>query len=244
MAKRKQKSAAAALDELESLGDRIAEWVGANPLLVLGSGLAVLLVAGVIGLVGARGQQASDAFSAQLAAADADYRRAMGTGPNELGITQPANPETARRVRAEYVERFSELARGHEGTPAAALAWLEVGQLQRDLGESAEALATLEAAAHELDRDAVIRAMVLERIAALHEAEGRWAEAAAAYQSASDIADFPLRYSALAQAARCYAVAGDTTQALAAYDRIKTEAPRARVPDHIRALLNELDARQ
>ena len=63
-------------------------------------------------------------------------------------------------------------------------------------------------------------------------------------EAASAISDFPVRYLALAEAARCYAEAGESAKALAAFERLQAEAPQLRVPAHIQARLTELRAVQ
>ena len=50
------------------------------------------------------------------------------------------------------------------------------------------------------------------------------AEAAAEHEAAGALPDFPLRYFALADAARCYAQAGDRVRALALLERVESEA--------------------
>ncbi len=87
-----------------------------------------------------------------------------------------------------------------------------------------------------------MRAMLHQRIARLHEERGDWTEAAAAHEAAGAVSEFPLRYWALAEAARCYAQAGQAERALALYERVALEAPDLALPDHLRAQFRELRA--
>jgi len=131
------------------------------------------------------------------------------------------------------------VAREHAGTSAGALAWLKAGNLQAELGR-------LEAAAESFRRardDAqgtAIAALGSIRLANLAEERGDPATAAAAYEAAAQIESYPLRASALADAARCWIEAGDTTRALAAFQRLESEFPDETVPPQISALIAEL----
>ena len=238
----KPASAAATLDEIQSLGDRLAAWISDNPQIVLGVGAAILAVAGTFAIVRSSQEDSRVEASAALASVQRDFRRAMGASLDTLEIIEPANPETASRVREEYVERFREVAVAHPDGAVGGLAWAEVGLLQQSLGQNAEALSTWQAAASALDPDSVIGALLELRIAAVHESELRWAEAAQAFERAAQVEQFPLRYRALADAARCFAEAGDSESALEAFRQVKTQAPDLRIPDYLSARLRELAA--
>ena len=69
------------------------------------------------------------------------------------------------------------------------------------------------------------------------------AEAAAEHEAAGALPGFPLRYFALADAARCYAQAGDRVRALALLERVESEAKEGySLPAPMRSLLRELRA--
>ena len=240
--RRESESAAATLDEIQSLGDKLAEWVGRNPLPVLGTAVAVLVVAAAWGLIASQLEAKRVDASAALAEVQAEYRLAMGADPSALEVVEPANPETARRVRSEFVERFQEVAQDYAGTASGALARLEAGGLQQELEQTDEAVQTWHLDADELAAQDPIRALLLMRIAASQEAEMRWIEAAETYQEAAAIERYPLRYGALADSARCFAEAGERDRALESFDRIESEAPQQRVPEHIGAMMRELRA--
>jgi tetratricopeptide (TPR) repeat protein len=242
VARKQENPAAEALTELESLGDRLAEWVGRNPVLVLGTALGVLILAAGYGFAANYADSRRDAASTELAAVGAEFRKAMGASPNDIEIVEPANPETARTARTEALASYKELADEYAGTAVGAVAALEAGGLQEQLGEPAQALETWQAAADALPSDAVPRALLLNRIGAAHEDNRAWAEAAAAYQAAFDVADYPLRYQSLLDAARCLAEAGDAAGAVALFERVETEAEDFRIPDHVKARMLELRA--
>jgi tetratricopeptide (TPR) repeat protein len=242
MAKKPQ-SAATTLDEIESLGDRLAVWVENHSAAVLGTALAVLVLAGAYGFYTSSRSGGSEEASAALAQTQADFRKAMGSPADALDIEEPANPETARRARARFVDRFLAVAQDHAGTPIAALARLEAGQLQEELGEVDQAVETWRTAAQDA-RAGAARALLLERIGGALEEQGEFEEAAAAYEDAFGIADYPLRYEALADAARCHAEAGNADRAIELFDRIESEAPDVTLAPHLASLLRETRAAQ
>ena len=237
-------SAAQTLNEIESTADRLGEWIAENPRLILGVALGIILVAGAYALVTSSQETALEEASAALGRVQSDYRKAMGAAPDDLVVTAPANPETARRVRTEYVERFAEVVAAHPGTAGAALAGLEIGILDHDLGRPDEALAMWLETAQQVGSDSRIGALIELRIAAAYEAEGRWLEAGEAFERAANVDSFPMRHTARAEAARCYAEAGDVERALSTFERLQANDPDAFLPEHLNARLRELQAAQ
>ena len=237
-------SIAETLDEIESRGDRLTEWIIENPKPILAAIGGVLIAAAAWGGVQTLGEADREAGSAALGRVQADYRRAMGATPEDVLIAEPANPEVARRVREEYVGHFAEVVESHGGTAAAAYAALEQGILQQELGQPDAAMESWQTAAAQVDAGSTMAALVQLRIASAHEGAGRWEEAARAYGLAADVQAFPLRQTARADAARCWAEAGDVDAALAAFEQIGREDPdaRARLPEHVEARLMELQA--
>ena len=230
------------LEELESLGERLVGWIGANPTLVLGAAAGILLAAAGVG--GWRTWQGSRADRASTALAElrAQYLAAMGGTPNDARVPEPANPETARSVRTEYVERFIEVARGHSGTAAGALARLEASEIYGRLGNPDRALAVLEEGVAEQSAASPLRGILESRVARLQEEDGHLEDAARSYEAAAAIPGNPLRSEALGDAARCWADAGKTDQAIAIYRSLQTEAPDHHLAPHIEARLRELQA--
>ncbi len=233
-------SIAHALEEIESTGDRVTEWVIENPRTILGTGLAILVVAAGVALVQSRTEAGREDASAALGVVQSEYRQAMGASADDVIVPEPANPETARRVREEFVARFEEVAANHAGTAGGAIAGLEAGDLEDELGQTDEAVATWQQAAAQLGTGNPLTALLELRVAAAHEAAGRWVEAGEAFERAADVPSFPLRQTARAEAARCYAEGGDDARALTAYDRVKREDPDAFLPEHVESRMAEL----
>jgi tetratricopeptide (TPR) repeat protein len=239
---REPDSAAETLERIEGRGDRLAEWIGENPTMILGVAGAVLAATAIYGLANFSSEKSLGEASSTLALAKADYRRAMGASPGAIDIAEPANPEIAKNTRNEYVERFREVAQEYDGTLTGSLALLEVGVLQSQLDDLEGAIATWNLAAGDVDSASPIRAILLERIAIGQEQLGDYESAAASHEKAAAIAAYPLRYLALSNAARCHAEAGNGDAALAAYERVTLESPELRLPEHTEFMLMELKA--
>jgi hypothetical protein len=231
------------LAQLESLGDRLVQWVSANPVIVLATAAAILLIAAGIGGTRAWRASSANAASAELATLEREYINAMGGEATDVEAPEPANPETARQVRTDFVERFASFAREHEGTPAQALAALDASEIYEALGAPEPAREILQAAADALPAGSPMRGVVLRRIASLAEAAGDYEAAALAHAAAADTPGYPLRLDAMTDAARCWAEADKPDEALALYARIQTEAPEYQMPPHVQARLAELQAR-
>jgi hypothetical protein len=88
-----------------------------------------------------------------------------------------------------------------------------------------------------------LRGVALRRIATALEAQSKWKEAGAANLQAGELPGFPLRRWALADAARCYAEAGDMSQAISIAERVESEGSSDVLPAHLAAKLSELRAR-
>jgi tetratricopeptide (TPR) repeat protein len=243
LAQHRKDEPADTLAELESLGDRFAQWVGANPVPVLAVLGAVLLVAAAIGGYRAYAHARADRASAALSKLQDELVVAMGGKPSDLSVPEPANPETARTVRTEFTDRYLALAKDWDGTATAALALLEAGQLQERLGNRDRALELWTQAAGSARNDSPAFGVIQSRIGHLQEDLGDLEAAARAHEAAASVAGFPLRAEALSAAARCWGEAGKPEQALAAFQRLKTEWPEYRLEPHVEARLLELEAR-
>jgi predicted negative regulator of RcsB-dependent stress response len=219
--------------------DRILAWTAANPAPVLGALAAILLIGAGYAIWDYTTGRAEDAAATALARARTDYVTSMGGTPGAAEVAEPANPETASQARTAYAARLAEIVQEHPGTDSAVLARVARGDVLRDAGNADGALEEWKASLAAAASDA-LRGVILERVAAVHEGNARSAEAAAAHLEAADLTGYPLRYFALADAARCLADAGRNEEASAAYDRLRSEAPDFRVPPHIEARLQEL----
>jgi len=232
-----------AFEEIESLVERIARWVAQNPGPVLGFVAAVLLVTAGIGATRWWTERREARASEAVAEVRESFLRAMGAPPGAVTFSEPANPETARKAREEHAARFAEAASAHEGTAAAVEAWLEAGNLREALGDRAAALEAWQRGVDQADAGSALRGLALARLARGREAAGDAAGAAAAFEEAAAIEAFPLRHHALADAARTRLQAGERERAVAHAQRLATEAPELRLPEHLKALLAELRAR-
>jgi tetratricopeptide (TPR) repeat protein len=170
------------------------------------------------------------------------FLRAMGAPPGASDFAEPANPETARKAREDYAARFAEVAEAHPGRAAAVEAWIEAGNLREQLGQGDAALDAWKRAVEQAPKGSSLRALALERLASGYEARSAWADAGAAHEEAAGSTAYPLRFVAMAAAARSFAAAGEHERAEALADRVASEAPEARLPDDLQARLEELRA--
>lgn len=231
------------LREIEESGDRVAEWASENAALILGAIAAILVIAGGVGLYSQGQENTRDEAADALALAIGQYRQAMGADPISGPVPEPANPEVGERTREEFVERFTTVAREHPETTASAVAWLEAGQLQVELGRL-EAAAESFGRARDAGAGSALEAMGAIRLASLAEDRADFAVAARAYETAAEVQAYPLRATALADAARCWAAAGDEEAALGTYQRMEASFPDEPVAPQIAALIAEIRARR
>ena len=241
--KQKPNPAAETLKELEESGDRVAEWASENAAKILGAIAAVLLLAGGVGLYVQASENERDQAADALAIATSQYRQAMGADPIGGIIPEPANVELGEATRVEYVARFADVARAHAGTSAGALAWLEAGHLQTELGRLEAAAESFGRARDEADGTA-IAAIAAMRLGNLAEGRGAPDTAAEAYEQAASIKSYPLRSDALAAATRCWAEAGNTSKALSTYQRLESEFADEAIAPQVVALISELRSAQ
>jgi tetratricopeptide (TPR) repeat protein len=166
----------------------------------------------------------------------------MGAAPGSFEVVEPANPETGRQVRREFVTRFLEVADEHAGAASAVAARMEAAALQDQAGDREAALESWRRAADEAAGAGALEGLALVRLARALEARSLWEEAGIAHERAGGIEDLPTRFLALADAARCFAEAGDAERAVEIFERIEAEAPDATLPAHTEARLLELKA--
>lgn len=235
------------VDPIEELSERVegaAAWVVRHRWVAAALAGAILVGAAGYGFYASSNQRRELAASAALARLEAGYREAMGTPPDSLEVVEPANPELAQRARREYAASFAALATERAGTVAAVLARLAEGSRHAELGDQTAALAAFEAAREAAPAGSALRGLVLLRLGTALEQAGRPADAARALEEAGGLSEFPLRWQALAEAARNRANAGDEAGAAELFARIEAEAPDAELPDHLRARLREIAARR
>lgn len=232
------------LDDINSFADHLRDWIAANPGPVIGAAAVVLLTALGVSTWRYVDGRREDRAAAALAKLDDGYRTAMGAAPGAVEIPEPANPETARATRREYATKLLELAASESGTAAAVLARLAASDRLIEVGDGPKALEELQATLPLVGADDPVRGLVLERIAAAEESAGRWKEAAEAHAEAAGLTSFPLRAWSKAEAARCFAQAGDLGRAGAFARELEADpAAMQGLPPHLVAELAEIRAK-
>ena len=243
--KPKQESAGERLEEIQSRGEELSEWISENPLPILAAGGAVLLFAAIYGFATSGLASSKDEASMQIASVKNEYRQAMGGSySGSLDIPEPANADAARETREEYIGRFQALADEYAGTEMGSYALIQVGSLQVELDETESALASFELALEPYDARQPMRGVLLEWMALLHEERNEPDAAIKRHIEASSVLDYPLRYFALLNAARIQAESGEADAAIANFDRILVESPDLLIPEHTNAMLLELKAQR
>lgn len=243
MAKPDSTSATETLHEIESVFDRAAAWASHNPVSVLAVLAAILVGAAAVGGYRAWRADREAKASAEVAALETEYLRAMGAEPGRIQIPELANEAAAAETRREYAVRLSDASERLSGTRAGVTARMRAGQLRAELGEPDAALADWRAAADAAPDGSALEALARTRVGAGLEAGGDAAAAAEEYAAAGRVAGFPGRVLALADAARCFADAGQTERALEIF-RGFTDEEIQQLPVHVAARLRELAIRQ
>ncbi len=230
------------IEGFESGAERLARWIGENALLAGGLLLTVLAMAG--GWGGYTSLQKSREAKASLALEQirGDYLRDMGARPGDIEFPELANPATADRIREEYVEKFRAVAEQHRGSVAGTLALFEVAEILAALGRDEQIQAVWESALDASAGNDRLAGLLLQRVGESYERRESWVEAAEAHQAAAELEEYPLRYWALLDAARCLVAAGIPQQGLTLYRRVQQESPDLPVPDHLRLQFRELEA--
>jgi hypothetical protein len=228
------------IEEIESIAERAAQWIRDHLALSIAILVIILGTAAGIGAFRAyqthRAEAASDAFDRVTSS----YLEAMGADPSALVVPELANPAAAATIRSEYATQYAAVAEEHAGTVGAALARLEQGNLIEAGGETDAAVAIWQGAIDDLGRNPNLRAIFEQRIGQAYDSDARWLDAAEAYARAGETQGYPLRYQALAEAARCYQQAGENERARELALRIAAESPEPMLPQELSALLAEL----
>lgn len=230
------------LQEIEGVFDRLANRIAANPVPWI-----VLLAAVLVGAAGVsvyrwyETQTASEASRA-VAEVESAYLDAMGAEPGATQVPEPEDPEKARAARERYAERFAEVAEAHAGTAAAVSARLQAGRLFEALGDTEAAVASWRKAAEGAEEGTGLEALARVQLGRGLEQMERWSDAAEQHERAGRVEAYPARAYALADAARCWANAGQTDRALAVFEEAESAASGTELPTYIAARMRELRA--
>jgi len=230
------------IEEFESAADRLANWVGHNAWLAGGLLVVVLGTAAAWGGYRSWSQGHEEEASNALDRVQTAYLFAFGAQPGALEEPELANPAAAVAIREEYVEKFGAVAEQYSGTVAGTLALFEEADLLDRLGRPEQTEEIWRQAISSAAGNPGLVGTAQQRLGEAYEERQAWNEAAAAHEQAGRTEGYPLRYWALADAARCYAAAGEPDRALKLYEEVELEAPDLNLPEHLRAEFRELRA--
>ncbi len=231
-----------ALEEIEGWGDKLVEWVSTNPVIVMSVIGGVLLVAGVIGGSIHYGKSKEVRASAALANLERQYEEEAGLGADLTGTSLLVNPDAGRQLRESYAAQFVESAKEHKGTTAAVMALFEAGLLDVENGNLESAVQRWEMALEQSSGNSELQALILARTAVVYEDLGRWKDAGKAYEevAAKSGTHDPNRLQA--DAARCYAEAGDDEAAGSLVQEIEGRGGFEELPPHLKVVLEKYRA--
>jgi tetratricopeptide (TPR) repeat protein len=222
------------VQEIDSVFERGANWVGDHPQIVLIALGGLLAVAAAIGGVHSLRERSAHAAEAEVSAAYDGYLAAMGAQPGARVVPEPANPEVGRQAREEFAAKLLAAAQNHDGSAAAVVGRLQAAELLDKSGDVDGAFAARELAAKSAPSTGA-GALAWTRYGVALESKGKLAEAAEAFVRAGEI-DSPGRALALADAARCFAQQGENERALALFARAE-KAGADEIPEHVRQRL-------
>jgi hypothetical protein len=226
------------VEELDTIFERAAHWIGHHPQLVVLLLAVILVVAALAGATSAWRTRRAAAAEAEISGVWDAYLAAMGAQPGVREVPEPANPELGRKTRAEYAAKLLAAAAHHDRSAAAALGRLEAADLLEKNGDAEGAFHARELAAKSAPRGSGAAAIALSRYAVALEARGQLEAAAEAHAAAGEI-DSPGRVLALVDAARGYARLGKKERALELFARAEKLGLDG-VPEYERQQLTEL----
>src|SRR5512136_786655 len=99
--------------------------------IVLGA-VAVLLVGGIAAGIFEWRRRQSDAAETELAKIESEFANAMGAGPGEYFVPEPANAEQATKARETALGELDAFIQKQGATPLAALAGIKAAEIEVD----------------------------------------------------------------------------------------------------------------
>ena len=208
-------------------------WLAENQRPILTAMVGILIVAGGWGYVSSSTEEANSQADTALSEVQTEYRLAMGAAPGSISTPEPANPEAAREIREEYIERYTAVGPG-------GVAFLEAGRLHQALGDSEAAVMSYQVGLDSLPDGNALRGFLWSRLGSVYEQTEQWAEAANAYTQASTTANYALQSGDRAAAIRAYIHAGEPSAALGMADELVRSEPNFTLPKFLQAQLDEL----
>jgi hypothetical protein len=229
------------IEEIEGIAERGAQWIRDHLPLTIAALLIAIGTAAAIGALAAHRTRAAEAASDAVDRVTAEFMQAMGADPEALTLPELANPAAAAAIQSEFAAQFGAVAEEHSGTVAAAFARLEQGNLSAATGGETDATIEIwRGAIDDLAGNPNLQAIFEQRIGQAYEDDARWLEAAESHARAGAVESYPLRYWALAEAARCLQQAGEIGRARELALKLGSDAPELMLPQHLSAMLAEL----
>jgi TolA-binding protein len=138
----------------------------------------------------------------------------------------------------DAINQSAQLKNEYAGTPAGKEALMSLANLQFEQNRVSEARASFQSFLDEYGSDDLLAYGAWSGLATCLEAEGKFSEAAQKFKSYADrYPDLPFSPVALKEAGRCFQLAQDTTQAIAAYQKVVSKYKESSI---YRVAANEL----
>ena len=208
-------------------------WINAHGREIMIGIAAALVVGGLVAGVSEWRSRASDAAQTELAAIESRFTTAMGANPAEYFVPEPANAEQAAKARETAVTELDAFIGEHQESTLAAIAGIKAGELEVDLGKLDAADARLAQVAGSLGADDPKRAIALRLRAYTLDQRGQTLAAAEAYAEAAKVESYPPRGLIWIEAGDCFARAGASDRAIAAYREALASAPEVSEQAHV-----------
>lgn len=228
------------VEDLDTVFERAASWVAANPRPVIALLATVLAIGLAVSITAWVRDRSAQRAQAEIAGLYAGYLEAMGAPTGAYEAPEPANPELGRKARDEFAAKLLAASLAHEGSAAAAEGRLQAAELLERNGDADGAFAARKLAAENAPSRTPVRAIALARYAVALESKGETEAAAEALEQAGAI-ESPGQALMLADAARVNAALGKREHAIELFERAEEIGIEA-VPPHIKDRIAELRA--
>jgi tetratricopeptide (TPR) repeat protein len=195
-------------------------WANEHAREIVMGALVLLLVGGIAaGIFEWRWRQI-DSAETELARIDSEFANAMGAGPGEYFVPEPANAEQATQAREATLAELDAFIAKQGSSPLAAMAGIKAAELEVDLGKLDAADPRLAKIADSLGADDARRAIALRLRGYVLDQKGQTLSAAETYEAAAKVTGYPPRALAWIEAGDAYSRAKAPDRAIAAYREV------------------------
>ena len=208
--------------------------------LILSGGL-VLAGALAAGLYEYR-ERSEESAQTELAQVETRFATAMGSDPDAIWITEPANPDVAQEAREQAVAGLTALIEDYARTRAAQIAALRAAEIEVDLDRLEPAQARLEQLTEDLSERDPLRGIALRLLGYAYEQRQQYAQAAESYAEAARSGRYPAGGALWIAAGGNFERAGAIDRALDAFREAVSQDPEFAEQEGLLERLSALSA--